>query len=153
MHIIALINFCRKMRGVTLLDAKWGHNKSRCHGKQTCSYCSQQGHSSNNCSSPQPKCYNCKGLHNSTSKNCPQYIMERSICKYKVDQNISYQEARRALSIPTNNTISETETNNHTFHYNNSITKSPILQTHQINKGSLIIIIYPIFTLSITSLH
>ena len=76
---------------------RWGHIKKNCHGTTTCSQCSAIGHSYSNCPSPSTKCRNCSGNHTANSKQCPIYLEELEICKYKTDNRLSYSEAKQQL--------------------------------------------------------
>ncbi|GBO00004.1 hypothetical protein AVEN_23010-1 [Araneus ventricosus] len=48
----------------------------------------------------EPKCANCAQPHESNSKQCPTWHLEKQIQKLKVTKNISYVEARK-LCQPT----------------------------------------------------
>ena len=77
---------------------RWGHIKGNCHGLLTCNKCGQIGHKGEECTSQTVRCSNCKGSHYSTSKECPLYIKEKNICIYKVNNRVSFTEARKQVS-------------------------------------------------------
>ena len=76
---------------------KFGHGKTSCRNQLTCSKCAEKGHSGLECTK-EPKCVNCEGAHESSSKECPVWIKEKNIQKIKVEENISYFDARRKVS-------------------------------------------------------
>lgn len=73
---------------------RWGHSTKVCNNSKTCNHCSKKGHSKLSCTETLPCCINCKGPHEATSKLCPVYLKELSICKISIDNNISLKEAR-----------------------------------------------------------
>ena len=81
---------------------KWGHTKSTCHGKMTCSSCSIARHVSADCTTGILCCPSCKGHHSALSKECPNYQVEHKIFELKTNKNISYQEARSIVTTPNN---------------------------------------------------
>lgn len=84
---------------------RWGHTQKHCHGALTCNKCSKIGHKQDSCTIDEIKCRNCKGKHESKSKNCPIYKKELEVCKLKTDNQISFTEARKILSQEGKNTI------------------------------------------------
>ncbi|KFM69911.1 hypothetical protein X975_16878, partial [Stegodyphus mimosarum] len=75
---------------------RFGHTKNSCRGKLTCARCSLVGHESENCSAA-PLCINCKGEHTAFSRSCPKWKLEKEVQATKVNNNISYAEARRLV--------------------------------------------------------
>ena len=86
---------------------KFGHSSNNCKNPQLCAKCGTEGHLFDNCPG-QPFCVNCKGSHPSSSKNCPMFIKEKEIQAYKIDHNVSFPEARKAIE-------SRTPTAGHTY--------------------------------------
>ena len=91
---------------------RWGHSSQICHSGSVCSNCGGKGHIRNECKAALPRCINCRGAHDATSKECLKYINEKEICRVKVDEDISFREARiRVMSIQANvankNTINQ----------------------------------------------
>ncbi|KFM83317.1 Nucleic-acid-binding protein from mobile element jockey, partial [Stegodyphus mimosarum] len=75
---------------------RFGHTKNSCRGKLTCARCSLVGHESESCSAV-PLCINCKGEHTAFSRSCPKWKLEKEVQATKVNNNISYAEARRLV--------------------------------------------------------
>lgn len=86
---------------------KFGHSSNNCKNPQLCAKCGTEGHVYENCHG-QPSCVNCEGSHSSSSKLCPIFIKEKEIQAYKIDHNVSFPEARRAID-------SRTPTAGHTY--------------------------------------
>ncbi|GBO31975.1 hypothetical protein AVEN_179546-1 [Araneus ventricosus] len=76
---------------------KFGHSKTACRGKLTCSKCSTVGHSCNDCTSSDIKCRNCTQAHTADSKLCPQFKTEKKIQELRVKKNIPYSEAKKLI--------------------------------------------------------
>lgn len=70
----------------------YGHSKLRCTAAKRCHNCSNEFHG-DTCEKV-PFCCNCQGEHRPTSRTCPIYQKEAAVVKYKVDNNLSYKEAR-----------------------------------------------------------
>lgn len=74
----------------------YGHSKVRCSAAKRCHNCSAEFHDEN--CQESPVCCNCKGDHRSTSRTCPIYQKEVAVVKLKVDDNLTYHEARRRVA-------------------------------------------------------
>ncbi|XP_040160002.1 uncharacterized protein LOC120898342 [Anopheles arabiensis] len=72
-----------------------GHTTARCNSAPACPNCSMPEHGS--CNNP-PRCKNCKGDHATLNRSCPVYLAEQNIIRIKVDNCISYPEARKIYS-------------------------------------------------------
>ena len=59
-----------------------------------CSNCGSKGHIRSECKAILPRFINCGRAHDAASKECPKYINEKEICCVKVDEHISFKEAR-----------------------------------------------------------
>ena len=71
---------------------KFGHHQERCKGEKKCLNCGECTHEGD-CA---PRCINCgQEGHSCRSHDCPSWIKEKDICVLKVDNDISYAEARR----------------------------------------------------------
>lgn len=79
---------------------RFGHSQNNCRGTETCARCSSKDHRSEDCSGPF-KCVNCEGNHPSYSRTCKKFITEREIQTVKINQNVSYPEARRIVEART----------------------------------------------------
>lgn len=71
-----------------------GHTERYCVSSITCLNCSKEHTETEPCSAGL-QCINCSGSHSSRSRECPSKKEEISIIKIKVDEDISYAEARR----------------------------------------------------------
>lgn len=74
---------------------RYGHFASSCKGEQVC-VCGKPPHEGQQCVFPFT-CVNCRGNHISSSKNCPIYQDEFAIQKLRVENNMTYGEAKRNL--------------------------------------------------------
>ncbi|GFV23824.1 uncharacterized protein TNCV_960181 [Trichonephila clavipes] len=61
---------------------RFGHSQTSCHGQLTCSRCASVGHASTDCSL-EPKCINCSESHQSDSKLCSKWKLEKTFKKSK----------------------------------------------------------------------
>ena len=73
---------------------KYGHGKSKCQGQVICARCGQAGHEY--CDAP-AECYHCKQPHDTTSKECPKYQLERKVQEQKALYNITMYDARKKV--------------------------------------------------------
>ena len=73
------------------------HSSTSCHSKPASSICTSPDHRADSCSSLVPRCINCRGMHASTSLDCPLYQKELSICTLQADLGISFLEARSRI--------------------------------------------------------
>ncbi|GFV94159.1 uncharacterized protein TNCV_4462861 [Trichonephila clavipes] len=72
---------------------RYGHSKNVCWGQPTCPRCGESGHDSADCTKKE-QCLNCKGEHTAYSRSCPTWITEKEITAVKINEKISYPEAR-----------------------------------------------------------
>ncbi|XP_062541452.1 uncharacterized protein LOC134209486 [Armigeres subalbatus] len=74
----------------------YGHSRKYCQQAGICLRCSQPSHLADGeqCKNL-PFCMHCKNGHHISSRDCPKYKEEDKIVHIKVDQCISYIEARR----------------------------------------------------------
>lgn len=73
----------------------YGHTKVRCPGEEKCHNCAEKHDTSDICNRP-VNCNNCQGNHPSTSRSCPVYRKEAEIIRIKIDEGLSYSEAKVA---------------------------------------------------------
>ena len=78
---------------------KYGHTEARCRQQVACFRCGGE-HAGEGCKEP-PKCVNCSGSHPSSSKQCGMFKHEQEIQKIKVQQKVSFPEARRLAGTPS----------------------------------------------------
>nr|KAG5702023.1 hypothetical protein BaRGS_015758 [Batillaria attramentaria] len=76
---------------------RFGHGQASCRNDPTCAKCGGKDHDDKDCSSS-PACINCKGSHPSSSKDCPKWKEECTIQRIRVEQKVSFPEARRMAS-------------------------------------------------------
>ena len=74
----------------------FGHHQTHCKHAALCARCGQAEHGENPCSGPL-SCVNCKGNHSSFDKSCPKWIKETEVMKVKVNDNLSFPEARKVV--------------------------------------------------------
>nr|KAG5701446.1 hypothetical protein BaRGS_032778 [Batillaria attramentaria] len=79
---------------------RFGHGQASCRNDPTCAKCGGKDHDGEDCSSS-PHCVNCKGSHPSSSKDCPKWKEECTIQRIRVEQKVSFPEARRIASART----------------------------------------------------
>ncbi|GFS85689.1 putative RNA-directed DNA polymerase from transposon BS [Trichonephila clavipes] len=70
------------------------------------SRCASVGHASTDCSL-EPKCFNCSESHQSDSKLCSKWKLEKKIQEIKTSKNISYPEARKLILPQISQTYSQ----------------------------------------------
>ncbi|GFU10899.1 uncharacterized protein TNCV_960641 [Trichonephila clavipes] len=85
---------------------RFGHSQTACRGQLTCSRCASVGHASTDCSL-EPKCFNCSESHQSDSKLCSKWKLEKKIQEIKTSKNISYPEARKLILPQISQTYSQ----------------------------------------------
>ena len=78
---------------------RYGHASSRCSHSSVCGRCGEQPHEGE-CPND-PHCVNCSGDHPAFFRDCPRWHQEKAVLNYKYTNNVSFPEARKALSQPT----------------------------------------------------
>ena len=76
---------------------RFGHTRTYCKGRPTCSKCASTDHSDESCDSDTLRCVNCgegQAPHASYDRSCPKYVEEKEINAIKSTRNISFREAR-----------------------------------------------------------
>src|SRR5277367_4353784 len=87
---------------------KYGHSQPSCKGSLVCARCSGKGHDSKDCKEPF-KCPNCDGPHPSYSRECDVWKVEKNIQKYRVENDVSYLEAKKQMRKPEGSSASYAE--------------------------------------------
>ncbi|GFS23474.1 nucleic-acid-binding protein from mobile element jockey [Elysia marginata] len=65
---------------------RFGHGRDRCRENiDLCVKCGEPGHRGEECDRSH-KCVNCKGDNPASSKNCPKYLEEQAILRYRIPQ-------------------------------------------------------------------
>ena len=78
---------------------RFGHGKDRCRrSAELCARCGKGGHAEHQCSAA-PLCTNCHGEHSASSKECPKYLEELAILRYRAEHGGTFQEARRNVVV------------------------------------------------------
>lgn len=75
---------------------RFGHPRARCPGPQRCFNCSAE-HQVEECGET-AFCLNCRGSHRPNSRECPVYKQEQQVIRIKVDNNLTYPEARKRVN-------------------------------------------------------
>ena len=78
---------------------KFGHSKVRCRHRQVCAKCGVAGHEQKECKN-EICCPNCNGAHTAFDKQCPEWIKEKEIQRYKAENGCTFPEARTAVCGP-----------------------------------------------------
>ncbi|GFV95731.1 uncharacterized protein TNCV_1727811 [Trichonephila clavipes] len=102
-------------------------SQTSCRGQLTCSRCASVGHASTDCSL-EPKCINCSESHQSDSKLCSKWKLEKKIQEIKKQAKISpiQREARKLILPQISQTYSQatkSSTTTTTTQTDDSITK------------------------------
>lgn len=71
---------------------RYGHHSAQCKGQERCRKCGDN-HRSDDCQASTVKCANCKGDHNSNSKDCPWYEKTKQANKVMATQKMTFKEA------------------------------------------------------------
>ena len=79
---------------------EYGHGSKGCKKDAICPKCSTTGHLENDCHNA-PKCLHCNEDHPVYDKKCPKWILEKEIQAVKVTRDLSFKEARDAVSART----------------------------------------------------
>nr|XP_029723039.1 uncharacterized protein LOC115263799 [Aedes albopictus] len=74
---------------------RFRHTRKYCTEAALCADCSSEHVDESTPCSADPLCINCSGPHSSRSRDCPVKISETKIVKIKVDQDVTYTEARK----------------------------------------------------------
>ena len=74
---------------------RYGHGKNTCTHETVCALCGESGHEYGaEVCSQQKKCYHCEQEHETTSKECPMWKLEKMILEDKIRNNITFGQAR-----------------------------------------------------------
>lgn len=75
---------------------RFGHLKKHCKRNAVCPRCGNEGHVLEACTEKM-NCINCDGQHLSFSKTCPRWIAEKELQRFKTQNNVTYQDAKKYL--------------------------------------------------------
>ena len=85
---------------------RFGHGKDRCRRENAaCARCGKGGHSEHDCSDT-PTCVNCRGEHTASSKDCPKFLEEQAILRYRAENGGTFQQARKAVIVTVAKAVS-----------------------------------------------
>lgn len=73
---------------------RYAHTKRNCQANTICPRCSNEHELDSPCPA-KALCVNCKGSHSARARECPMKIVENKIVRIKVDEDVSYIEARK----------------------------------------------------------
>ncbi|XP_053691363.1 uncharacterized protein LOC128739887 [Sabethes cyaneus] len=76
---------------------KYGHLGRDCKAAKTCANCGDNFHG-DNCNK-ETKCINCQKPHKATSPDCDIWKKEKDIIRLRIDQNLSYLEAKKIFDL------------------------------------------------------
>ena len=78
---------------------KFGHGKDKCRRPNAlCGRCSKEHADQHQCTAA-AHCINCKGDHPAFSKQCPKFVEEQAILRYKAEHGGTFQQARAAVIV------------------------------------------------------
>jgi hypothetical protein len=73
---------------------KFGHKRARCTSDIICPMCGMKDHGDTFCSDT-IRCINYSGDHISSSPDCPTFLQEKASQKIRVEEHVSFPEARK----------------------------------------------------------
>ena len=77
---------------------RFGHTKNNCKKSAACCRCGKRGHEAKDCTAD-PSCLNCRGDHAADSKECPKWLEEKAILRYRSEHGGTFAQARAAVVI------------------------------------------------------
>ena len=86
---------------------RFGHGQNTCRGKLTCARCGQFDHDNKTCVND-VVCINCKGNHCAYSRECPQWKLEKQVQQGRVQNRLSFPEARKLVETATPKVVGNT---------------------------------------------
>ena len=85
---------------------KFGHGKDKCRRPNAlCGRCGKEHADQQQCTAA-AHCINCKGDHPAFSKQCPKFVEEQAILRYKAEHGGTFQQARAAVVVDTPRAVS-----------------------------------------------
>ena len=85
---------------------KFGHGKDKCRRPNSlCGRCGKEHADQHQCTAA-AHCINCKGDHPAFSKQCPKFLEEQAILRYKAEHGGTFQQARAAVIVDTPRAVS-----------------------------------------------
>ena len=74
----------------------YGHHQANCQRNKICAKCGKENHSYNECPNEQ-WCVHCKDSHPASSKQCPEWQLQKEIVRTKHEHAISFPEAKKIV--------------------------------------------------------
>lgn len=75
---------------------RYGHGKNTCRQETVCAQCGESGHEKDECDQ-EIKCYHCEQEHETSSRVCPMFKLEKLILEDKTKNDISFRQARERV--------------------------------------------------------
>ena len=86
---------------------RYGHGTNNCRQETRCVTCGKKGHERGDDLCDKVKhCYHCEQGHESSSRECPQYKLEKIIIEDKIKNNLTFKQARDRTYSTNSNLIS-----------------------------------------------
>ena len=86
---------------------RFGHGQNICRGKLTCARCCQFEHDNKECVND-VVCINCKSNHCTYSRECPQWKLEKQVQQVRVQNWLSFPEARKLVETAAPKVVGKT---------------------------------------------
>ena len=85
---------------------KFGHGEDKCRRTNAvCGHCGKEYADHHQCTAA-AYCINCKGDHPAYSKQCPKFLEEQAILRYRAEHGGTFQQARAAVVVETPRSVS-----------------------------------------------
>ena len=85
---------------------KFGHGKDKCRRTNAvCGRCGKEHADQHQCTAA-AHCINCKGDHPAFSKQCPKFLEEQVILRYRAEHGGTFKQARAAVIVETPRSVS-----------------------------------------------
>ena len=84
----------------------YGHVAKFCQHDLICPKCGQEGHEDKRCDNDK-SCYHCKKSHETWSRQCPMWKLEKQIIEEKTKNNITFKDARTRIYSSNQDLVSQ----------------------------------------------
>ena len=75
---------------------RYGHGKTHCSHDLVCPKCGEEGHEYKDCQN-EKRCYHCTQDHETSSRECPMFKLEKLIIEENIDFGVGFKEARTRI--------------------------------------------------------
>ena len=75
---------------------RYGHGKTYCSHDLVCPKCGEEGHEYKDCQN-EKRCYHCRQDHETSSRECPMFKLEKLIIEENIDFGVGFKEARTRI--------------------------------------------------------